>query len=82
MNPAPSTAITGYWLTTHANQRLTEMGLTEKQVIAVAKDPAMSYPCRAPGRQMRVGAGIALVIDAYRKAIVTILWDSREKWTL
>ena len=67
------------WLwTRHALLRCAEMGLQPSLVEDVLQEPLKDYPSRG-GCRVRCGAGLAIVFDVLDAAIVTILWDGRDR---
>lgn len=68
-----------WFLTRHALQRMTEMGLTRPEVVAVLREADVSWPSYL-GRRVAAGGDIAAVFDPRNRAVVTILWHTEEQW--
>jgi len=60
----------------HAHERMTEMGLTRRDVLAAVKHPDLTRPGSRdlPDRQIVVGDDLVVVLAQRDHAIVTVLW--------
>lgn len=60
----------------HARDRMTEMGLTRRDVLAAVKHPDLTRPGHRDlrDRQIVVGDDLVVVLAQRDRAIVTVLW--------
>lgn len=74
MEIVPGTAV-GF--TTHARERMVEMGLEPSEVASAVASPEISYPGRGD-RHVRVRGRLAVVVSRSGRTVVTVLWHGLE----
>lgn len=76
------TRLANMTLTRHALRRIAEMGLTEAEVLAAARDPSIRYPQehRFRGTEVRIDQGgrFGVVVHPATSRIVTVIWNTHE----
>lgn len=68
-------------LTSHAKQRMKEMGVDVGQVMAVVRYPLMSYPDPGPIPRRRLFGHDLVVVVEYPDPpkVITVLWRSDDR---
>lgn len=73
----------GWRPTRHARIAAAVRGFPMLDVLLAAQDPEESWDQSyyAPGRQMRCRGDVAVVVNVPDRVIITVLWNSDERWT-
>jgi hypothetical protein len=65
--------------TRHADERLADMGLTRRDVLAVLLRPDVSYQ-QTRGGQMWQRGPLAVVTSREEPVVITVLWNRKDNW--
>lgn len=71
---APSSR--SWWISRHAERRMSEMGLEWEEVEAALEEPELTYPSEFT-RRMAVRGRLAVAYDPADHVVVTVLWHRR-----
>lgn len=71
--------MTAWRFTRHARQRIEEMGLEVRDVLAVLLRPEVSYQQTRGGHLWQRGA-ISVVTARDEAVVITVLWNRKDDW--
>lgn len=71
--------MTAWRFSAHARQRIAEMGLDTRDVLAVLLRPEVSYQ-QTRGGQIWQRGEISVVTDRVESIVITVLWNRKEDW--
>ncbi len=69
-----------WFLSRHALERVTQMGLNRARVVSVLEEPELTWPSHLDRRVASAG-DIAVVFDPGNAVVITVLWHVEEDWT-
>lgn len=73
----------GWRMSRHARAKITSRAFSESDVLRAVTDPFIirTQENYGPNRQLRVRDHVAVVVEAHRQIIITVLLRSHEHWT-